>query len=185
VAGLADRVSGETPQSPLTPYARVKAALEDECVRRAAGGLPVTAVRLAPVHGAGKERSASLMRLSQRSVIPLPASGKHSIGFVLLKDALRAVQWLAENPAPAVVAVGGGPTPLRDLLRCLAWAQRMNPRFVSIPLPTAALRKVAPLSIPDPLHWLLRLSLPREVAMDVPVPITPLAEAAAMLVATC
>ena len=185
VAGLAERVTGKSPQTPLTTYARVKAALEDECVRRAADGVPVTTVRLAPVHGPGKQRTASLLGLVRRPVIPLPGGGRHSIGFVLLEDTLCAIQWLAENPAPAVVAVGGGPTPLRQLLQHLAAAQGTHPRFVPVPLSAAALRKVAPLSLPDAFHWLLRLSLPREVAMEVPVPVTPLAQAAAMLVTTC
>lgn len=52
-------------------------------------------------------------------------------------------------------------------------------------MPAAALRKLAPLSLPDSLHWLLRLSLPREVDMEVRVLKTPLAEAAAKVVAKC
>lgn len=185
VAGLAALVTGHTPQEPLTTYARVKAALEDECVARAAGGMPVTSVRLAPVHGPGKGRTAGLVGLIRRPVIPLPGGGWHSIGFVLLDDAVRALQWLAANPAPPVVSIGAGPTPLRELLEHLAEAQGTDPRFVPVPLPAAALRRAAPLPLPDALHWLLRLSLPREVVMEVPVPVTPLAEAAAMLVATC
>lgn len=185
VAGVAPEVRGRTPQAPLTPYAQVKAALEDECVLRASAGLPVTCVRLAPVHGQGKARSASLVRLARRPVVPLPGGGSHSIGFVLLDDALAAIAHLTRQPAPAVVSVGGGPTPLRALLDELARAQGGRPRWLPLPAPAPALRRLARLPMPEPLHWLVRLSLPRSVAMEVPVPVTPLPRAAAMLVASC
>lgn len=185
VTGLMPRVLGRTPHDPLTAYAKVKVALEDECKIRAETGMPITVARLAPVHGAGKDRSAALIAVARKPVIPLPGGGQHSIGFVLLDDALAAIQWLAENPAPSVVAVGGGYTGLEDLLRHLGAAQAARSRFLPIPIPAGALRKVARVSLPDSVQWLLRLSLPREVAMEVPVPVTPLAEAAAMLVATC
>jgi nucleoside-diphosphate-sugar epimerase len=185
VAGVAAEIRGTTPQDPLTNYAQVKAALEDECVLRAQAGMPVTCVRLAPVHGPGKAKTVSLIRLSRRPVVPLPGGGHHSVGFVLLDDALRAIEWLAEHPAPAVVAVGGGWTPLRDLLRHLGRAQGARAKFVPMPAPRAALRRLAPSPLPEPLNWLVRLSLPRAVEMEVPVPVTPLADAAAMLVTTC
>lgn len=185
VAGLAERVVGASAQAPITRYAQVKAALEDECVLRADAGMPITTVRLAPVHGAGKARTASLIRLVRRPVVPLPGGGGHSIGFVLLDDAIRAIEWLGGHPAPPVVAIGAGPTPLRKLLEQLAIARGARPRFVTVPVPASGLRKVAPLPMPGPLYWLLRLSLPRVVEMEVPVPVTPLPQAAAMLVASC
>lgn len=185
VVGTAAEVRGSTVQAPLTVYAKVKAALEDECVLRAEAGMPITCVRLAPVHGPGKAKTALLLRLARRPVVPLPGGGRQSVGFVLLDDVLAAVEWLGRHSAPPVVAVGDGRTPLRDLLKELAVAQGTDPRFVPLPVPSAALRRVAPLPMPEPLHWLVRLSLPRSVAMEVPVPVTPLPRAAAMLVASC
>ncbi|MFN2504761.1 MAG: hypothetical protein ABR540_11170, partial [Acidimicrobiales bacterium] len=162
---------------------RVKAALEDECRLRAADGMAVTSARLAAVHGPGKPRTAALVRLARRPVIPLPGGGRHSIGFVLLADAIRALLRLGGEAGAPVVSIGGGPTPLRDLLAHLARAQGKQPRW--LPVPVTGLQRLAPLELPDSLHWLLRLSLPREVAMEVPVPVTPLPQAAAMLVASC
>jgi nucleoside-diphosphate-sugar epimerase len=185
VAGLAARVRGDTPQAPVGPYARVKAALEDECRLRADDGLPLTCVRLAPVHGPGKARSLALVRLARRPVIPLPGGGRQSIGFVLLDDAVRALQRLGGQPSAPVVAVGGGPTPMRDLLGHLARAQGRHPRWLPVPIPATVLRPLADTLLPEPLHWLLRLSLPRVVEMEVDVPVTLLPEAAAALVAEC
>lgn len=185
VAGLAPVVNGSTAQAPVSRYALVKAALEDECRLRAAAGLPVTSVRLAPVHGPGKARTAALVRLARLPVIPLPAGGRHSIGFVLLADAVRALIYLGQEATPPVVSIGGGHTPLRDLLGHLARAQGRTPRWVPVPAPASALRRAGSLPLPGSVQWLLRLSLPREVAMEAPVPVTPLAEATAMLVAAC
>jgi len=185
VAGLAETVDGRSVQAPRARYAEVKAALEDECVLRAEAGMPITSVRLAPVHGAGKSRTMDLVRLVRRRIVPLPSGGRHSIGFVLLDDAIRALTWLGQNAAPAVVAVGGGPTPLRDLLDQLAIAQGVQPRFVPVPIPKRGLRTVATLPMPSSLHWLVRLSLPKAVQMEVPIPISPLREVAARLVSAC
>jgi nucleoside-diphosphate-sugar epimerase len=185
VAGLAPVVNGTSAPAPVSRYALVKAALEDECRLRAAAGLPVTSVRLAPVHGPGKARTAALVRLARLPVIPLPGGGRHSIGFVLLADAVRALLCLGQEATPPVVSVGGGHTLLRDLLGHLARAQGRTPRWVPVPAPASALRRAGSLPLPGSVQWLLRLSLPREVAMEAPVPVTPLPEAAAMLVATC
>ncbi len=185
MVGLAAYVDGDTPQEPLTPYARVKAALEDECRLRAAGGMPVTSVRLGPVHGPGKPRSAGLVRLARAPVIPLPGGGRHSIGFVLLADAVRALLRVGGSSGPPVVSIGGGATPLGELLRQLARAQGRRPTLLPVPVPRAALHRLGHADLPDSVHWLLRLSLPREVAMQVPAFVTPLPEAAAMLVASC
>lgn len=185
VAGLAPEVRGHTPQAPVTPYGQVKAALEDECRLRAEAGLPVTCVRLAPVHGPGKARTLRLLAFSRQPVVPMLAGGHHSTGFILLDDAMRALLWLGENPSPAVVSVGGSHTPLRALVAALARAQGCNGRIVTVPAPAPIVRRVASLPLPSTLHWLLRLSLPRSVEMEVPVPVTPLDEAARILVASC
>jgi len=185
VAGLDERVVGTSPLHPLTPYARVKAALEDECGLQHERGAPLTVVRLAPVHGPGKRRTATLLRLARQPVVPLPGNGRHSIGFVLLDDAVRALAELADRPSPCVVSVGAGHTPLRDLLDCLARAQAHHPRWAPIPLPRWALRRAATMTLPDHLHWIVRISLPRQVAMEVPVEVTPLPAAGRILVRTC
>src|SRR5207237_7700370 len=65
VAGGSEVIDGRAPQGPRTRYAHVKAALEDECVIRHDRGLPVTSVRLAPVHGPGKRRSHALLRCAR------------------------------------------------------------------------------------------------------------------------
>jgi len=186
VAGYTESITGASPQAPVTTYAKVKAALEDECVLRASAGEPVTVVRLAPVHGPGKKRTADLLSLARSPVVPLVAKGAHSVGFVLLDDALRALEHLGREDAPSVVTVGGGATPLHALLACLAEAQGSSPRWVNVPIPIGAWRRVSRIpGFPDSLHWLLRLSTPRAVEMEVPVPITPLAAAARRLVTAC
>ena len=185
VAGLAAVVNGQTAQAPVSTYGVVKAALEDECRLRAGQGMPVTTVRLAPVHGPGKRRTAALVRLARQPVVPLPGAGRHSIGFVLLTDAVRALLHLGRTPSPPVVSVGGGWTPVRELLAHLARAQRRRPRWLPVPAPAWALHRAASLPLPDALQWLVRVSLPRQVAMEVPVPVTALPDAAAMLVRSC
>lgn len=185
VAGLTEVVRGTSAQSPVTGYGEVKAAIEDECVRRASQGLPITHVRLAPVHGPGKQRTATMVQLARRRFIPVPGSARHSIGFVFLVDALRAIEYLGRQPAPAVVAVGGGYTPLGELLQSLARVQGVNARLLSVPVPRPVLRSLASARVPDGLHWLLRYSLPKTVEMEVPVDITPLTKVAATLVASC
>lgn len=186
VAGATSPITGSSPHSPQTRYAEVKAAIEDECRLRSLGGMPVTVVRLAPVHGPGKERTSALLRVTRRRVLPILGDGSHSIGFVLLDDALRALAYLGREPSPPVVAVGGGPTPLRELLGHLATAQGNRPRWVRIPAPASALHRLVEVrNLPDWAHWLLRISQPRSVEMEVPVPVTSLPDAAARLVATC
>lgn len=184
VAGMAPEIDGRTPQDPRTTYAEVKSALEDECVLRHSAGLPVTCVRLAPVHGAGKARTEALIKLSRLPLLPLPNGGRHSTGFILLADAVHAITWLAENPAPAIQAVGAGHTPLRALLSALATAQQHYLRVVSVPVPGMVTRMLGGCSA-DRLQWALRLASPRAVKMDPPLETTPLTEAARMLVHTC
>lgn len=191
VAGMAPEIRGTTPQDPRTVYAEVKAALEDECVLRHAAGAPVTCVRLAPVHGPGKARSRTLIRMSAWPVVPLPNGGRHSMGFVLLDDAIKAITWLAhkswDRPTPdsAVVSVGGGPTPLCDLLDALASAQGRRLRTVAVPVLAHAGGRSRMARRSERLQWALRLASPRAVMMDPPVEITPLVQAADILVRTC
>lgn len=185
VAGLSERITGRSPQAPLTFYAEVKCALEDECLQRAADGMPITNVRLAPVHGSGKDRTQVMVRRARLHAVPLPRGGYHSIGFVLLRDALRALEYVGTHPTPPVVSVGGGTTPLRELLQQLAFSAGSRPRWLSIPVPVSSLGRLAQLPVPESIHRLTRLALPRSVEMEVPVPITPIAQAAAELVATC
>lgn len=185
VAGFAPVVTGTTPQDPHTTYAEVKAALEDECVERERGGLPVTSVRLAPVHGPGKSRTKSLIRLSAAPVVPVPGRATHSTGYVFAGDVVRAIQWLISHPAPAVQSVGAGDTPLVELLRCLAMAQGRSFRSIPVPFPAKSMARALGRRGPDNLQWLLRLASPRTVKMDPPVEPTPLSDAARMLVATC
>lgn len=185
VAGLAPVVEGTTPQAPRTPYALIKAALEDECVLRRRQGQPVTATRLAPVHGRGKARTTQLVQLSRLPVIPLPGGGRHSTGFVLLTDAVAAVRRLANQEVedvPAVVAVGAGAVPLASLLRALATAQGRRTRVVHLPQPPGLDRFIPDRRLPDKLEWLLRLALPRAVLMEADVPVTALSDTAEELV---
>lgn len=185
VAGMAPVIDGTTAQDPRTAYAEVKAALEDECVQRRAGGSPVTCVRLAPVHGPGKARTATLLKLATLPLVPLPNGGTHSCGFILLDDAVRAVEWLLDNPAPAVQSVGAGHTPLRALLQSLGKAQGRRFRAVAIPVPARTTAGVIGARGPVALQWAVRLACPRAVLMDPPVESTPLAMAAQRLVHSC
>ena len=158
--------------------------MEEECEKRLAGGLNVTVARLGPVHGPGKERTLSLLRMARLPIVPLPNGGRHSIGFVLLDDALRALFWLLENDCRPVVSVGAGPTRLRSMFEILAEAQGRRLRAVSVPVPRAIALRADRLPI-DRAQWALRLALPRSVEMDVPVPVTPLGEALRLLVKAC
>ena len=182
VAGMAPVIDGRTDQQPRTNYALIKAALEDECVARHSRGIPVTCVRLAPVHGRGKQRTSSLVSLSRLPIIPVPSGGHHSTGFVLLADAVRAIEWLLEHPAPAVQSVGAGPTSMRLLLQILAQAQGRRTRCVSIPFPATLVGSLCGQRGPDHLQWLLRLSCSRSVEMDPPLSPTPLPAAVRSLV---
>jgi len=183
VAGFAPVIRGDTPQAPLTRYGEVKSALEDECCLRASAWPALTSLRIAAVHGPGKPRTEALVRLARRAALPVPNGGGHSIGFVILGDVVRAVRWLLTHPASSVVAVGGGRTPLRDLLRELAIAQETQLRQVPVPVPLTLARICLRPSIPDLLGWGLRLAVPRTVVMEVPVDPTPLPEAARHLCA--
>ncbi len=182
VAGLAPVIDGRTAQDPRTVYAQVKAALEDECTSRRAGGVPVTYLRLAPVHGAGKRRTSSLVGLSRLPVIALPNGGDHSTGFILLSDAVRAIEWLLDHPAPAVQSVGGGDTPLRLLLQLLAQAQGRRLRCVPVPFPARTAGRLLGPRGPDQIQWALRLACARSVLMDPPVKAASLENAAQTLV---
>lgn len=182
VAGLAPRITGATPANPRTVYAMAKAAVEDECVERRRRGLDVTAVRLAPVHGPGKARTASLVRVARLPAVPLANGGRHSVGFIHIDDALRAARWLMEHAAPDVVAVGAGPTPLRELLASLAAAQSRPFHPLWVPMPATVVSTLARRSWSDRSEWALRLALPRIVEMDVPIAPMSLAAAARSLV---
>lgn len=184
VAGMAAEIDATTPQDPRTTYAEVKAALEDECVLRHQRGVPVTCVRLAPAHGPGKARSRALVRLSRLPLVPLPNGGRHSTGFVLLADAVRAIHWLIEHDAPAVQAVGAGHTPLRQLLAALAEEQGRRLHSLAVPVPATAAAFLGGVGS-DRAQWALRLASPRAVRMDPPIETTSLTEAARMLVHSC
>ena len=182
VAGMAPTVTGASSQDPRTDYAAVKAAVEDECVLRRASGVPVSVVRLAPVHGPGKARTAHLARLARLHLVPVPNGGRRSIGFVLIDDAVGAVRWLLANPSTAVVAVGGGRTPLRSLLVALAEAQGTRVRLVPVPVPVESLAGPGYRRLPAMAQWMIRLSMERSVEMEVPTAVTPLEHAAKLLV---
>lgn len=185
VAGMASVIDGTTPQDPRTTYAEVKAALEAECVLRCARGAPVTYLRLAPVHGPGKQRTSTLVALSRLPIVPLPNGGDHSTGFILLADAVRAVCYLLTNPAPAVQSAGAGNTPLRQLLQCLAEEQGRVFRGLRLPFPGRTVSRLRGAGGPDRLQWAIRLACPRSVLMDPPIQPTPLREATQMLVRSC
>jgi len=182
VAGMAPVIDGTTPQDPRTTYAAVKAALEDECVSRRLTGVPVTYLRLAPVHGPGKDRTTALLGLARLPIVPLPNGGLHSTGFILLADAVRAVTYLLDHIAPAVQSAGAGETPLRLLLKSLAEAQGRRFRSVPVPVPARTVSTLLGARGPDRLQWALRLACERSVNMDPPVATTSL-EAAANLLA--
>lgn len=182
VAGLAPEIRATTPQDPRTLYAEVKTVAEDECVGRAAAGQPVTCVRMGPIHGVGKHRTAVLVDVAGWPVVPLPGAAAHSTGFILVDDAVEAVAWLTANDAPAVVAVGAGHVPLRGLLSALAQAQGSRLRVVPVPGVQPLVRLASRRLPSDKAQWLIRLALPRAVHMELPVPLTPLDEAARILV---
>ena len=185
VAGLTGIIDGQSPQAPRTPYAAIKAAIEDECLLRRSLGQNIVVVRLAPVHGPGKPRTVTLCKVARWPIVALPNGGEHSVGFVLLDDAIAAIAWLLENDAAApVVSVGAGAVPLRELLRALASAQGSSMTIARLPrVPRFVLTEGV--RYPDRVEWLLRLALPRAIAMDVPVPISPLAMAAKRLLDPC
>jgi nucleoside-diphosphate-sugar epimerase len=183
VAGTGGRIDGTSPQDPTTPYATVKAALEDECVRRHRDGVPVTSLRLAPVHGPGKARTASMVRWARSPIVPLPNGGYQSIGFILLDDAVRAITWALQTDATQpVMSVGGGDTSLRSLLAHLARAQGRRVVQVPVPMPAAVLRPMLRPRLPPSASWLIRLAVGSVVTMEPPVDVTPLPEAAEILV---
>lgn len=182
VAGLAAEVRAVTPQDPRTLYAEAKTVGEDESCRRAAAGEPLTYVRMAPIHGPGKRRTETLVSVSGWPVVPLPQGGNQSTGFVFIDDALKAVAWLAVNAAPPVVSVGAGHLPLRGLMSALARARGNRIRVAPIPGVPPLLRHASRRVSSDWAQWLIRLALPRAVQMEVPSPITPVQEAARILV---
>lgn len=185
VAGMAPVIDGTTPQDPRTTYAEVKAALEDECVLRHDRGAAVTYLRMAPVHGPGKQRTSALVALSRLPVVPLPNGGNHSTGFLLLADAVRAVCYLLSHSAPAVQSAGSGNTPLRQLLQCLAEEQGRVFRGMAVPVPGRTVARLWGAGGPDRLQWAIRLACARSVLMEPRVTPTPLRKASQMLVQTC
>jgi nucleoside-diphosphate-sugar epimerase len=185
VSGLAEQIRGTTPLNPRTPYARAKADLEEECVGHRRNDLDITTVRLAPAHGPGKQRTSALLRAARWPATPLPNCGRHSVGFIHVADAVKAVRWLLEHPAPPVVAVGAGHTPLRDLMEQLARAQGRRFRCLLMPMPAGLAALVAKRAMSPRAEWALRLALPRTVGMDLPITPIPLDEAARLLVETC
>lgn len=185
VSGLEERITGSSPVNPRTPYARTKAALEEECVRRRNAELDVTTTRLAPAHGPGKQRTTALLRVARFPITPMPSCARHSIGFIHLSDAVAAVQWLLGHDAPPVVAVGAGHTPLKDLMEHLACAQDRRLRCLPVPMPARLVARLSTRALDPRLEWALRLALPRTVEMDIPNTPMPLAEAARLLVKEC
>ncbi len=105
------------------------------------------------------------------------------MGFILLSDALRAIDWLLTHPSPVVQSVGAGSTPLTDLLRYLAEGQGRKYRPLNLPVPPPKISaKVTP-GRSSLAQWGLRLAYPRSVVMEPPVAITPLNEATSLLLA--
>jgi len=182
VAGTASTVRGTTPAAPTTLYGQMKAAAEDEAVAWRDRGLDVVVARLAPVHGAGKDRTQALVRAAARRVVPLPGGGSHSVGFVLLADAVDAIWRLAELRGGApLVSVGAGDVPLGALMSALGRAQHRRNVLVPLPVPANVVRMVIDARVPEAMHRWLRFALPRSVVMETDVAPTPLAEAARRL----
>ena len=183
VAGTASEVCGASAAAPTTVYGQMKAAAEDEAVAWRDRGLDVVVTRLAPVHGAGKARTESLVRAAGRRVVPLPGGGSHSVGFVLLADAVDAIWRLAELRGGApVVSVGAGHVPLGALMSALGRAQQRGGVLVPLPVPAKVVRMAIEAGVPESVHRWLRFALPRTVVMETDIVPTPLDEAARRLV---
>jgi nucleoside-diphosphate-sugar epimerase len=119
-------------------YGVGKRAVEAEArARGAAHGVPVTALRLPVVQGAGdpsRRLWAYLQRLLDGGPLLLPEGGEHPVRFVWAGDAARAFVTFAEAPPapePAYnVAQPDEPT-LREFVTAAASAAGVTPRFVS------------------------------------------------------
>jgi nucleoside-diphosphate-sugar epimerase len=185
VCGMAPVINGRTPQAPRTVYASVKAAVERECVARAAGGLAVTHVRLAPVHGPGKQRSHQLVASASRRLALLPNGGRHSVGFVALPDAVKAVLSLTLDGGPPVCSVGAGHTPMSSLFRAIALASGQRVRILPVPIPSELITHAFGRGGPDMAEWMLRLASPRSVSMEAPIEPMALDDAAGYLAREC
>jgi len=178
VCGSAEVITGATPISPLTPYARLKAAREQVVVDAVERGVDAVIARIAPVHGPGKAQTARLVRLSRKRVIAVPGGVTHSVGFVTLDDLSRAIISLTKSDHRGVLSVGAGVTPVGDLLRALGRTQGVTQRLISVPVPFAA--QLAQ-SRSTAIAWLGRFALPRRVEMEAPIRPRGLGEAARYL----
>lgn len=151
------RVTGlgrdEEATGPITsPYAASKREAES-ILAEFRGKVPITILRPTPVFGEGGGLAATLCRIVQLPVVPLPGGGQTMIPFTYVKNVAGAVALSVGNDAVKhqTFVIGDAHSyPLRQIITELAHRLGSHPRI--IPIPIAAARMMVNLQQLVPSH---------------------------------